>query len=1203
MLAQSTLRLQPPSGYGQAARLLRGPVDPKLSPSAEATPPVDEVPVRELADVTRGLPLSAAAAEQVQALADSGRPPFGLSQAVRALLAADETPAPLVLEITRRATRWAKKKAADAPKTKRPAVGTPAALNLRKSLHLPTAMRNLRDRRGEAPFCGCGTQMQACRCRVTATHDGWSCPGCGAHGGDEAQTRTPEDLREPEVGPPPANNRKTHPFVGTVRFHGLPLIRLENLKGSTRSGADSDGNAWSVTMPAHYGEFARTEGADGDPVDVFVGPNRHAPKAYVIHLQDPVTGEHDEDKVFVGFDSAEDARSCFRGAYNRDDLKMGPVRSMTTSELAEWLAERDNRGRKIETGALLSKAVQENDMSLSNGKHFLDEDLAQKAHAAVAEQYGLGEKDGERYWKLKTAIYQKMGGTFEKSQADEADEAAELLRSAGGLPTSQTYGTPAKTEKPAAASPPPAPPPVARPHHHQDTMQLPTKPTKKFPPPSHPKDTKAPLKTMSTPGEMMKAQRHDADELLKAAGGEPEPVRRYSVAAPAGKKAAKKPAAPVQSPDLARLADHHEKMGKMHAKAYEEAANAGDGELAKKHTDAEMAHREAATAARGGGGAATSTASQKAKDATEATLPKADAGKGSPAGKASEGKPAAAAPAAGGAQAQGIGGRSKEGLKVIAIEPRGGKIVGYTTKDGKQKAIYEGSQAAEKLAATVATHAEPPKAEPDAKDAAAPATAAGDAATDAAAADAPAPAGKGGDYHRAKQAEHAKAAATASKAGDTATADKHLAAARAHWDASLQNDKGTKGEDAAGASEWADEVSAKVGPGEADDAAAPATGDATPPADGASGDQGAAPAPTTPSEPIDDKPLSPDEPAGGTPSDAPDPEAIGSASPKTDSPESRHAEEIAKMRGQVEDAHKKLAALAHHIDANLVPMFNNLKGQARAAHRNPNPSVVGWLLAQIGRFASFVLGLHEDKGKVTSAADAMNGKTGQGATGTDGREFDMNPDGSFTETKDSKAKQAAKAAKPAPKAKLPQTRIIEKSLTASDAGDLEGTCVSLLSTLQAIERLHHSAHLQAQGPEAYSDHLLFQRLYTDVQHEIDGLSEKMVATFGPGVVDADARAADAAELLDEWQSNDDGPVERALAAELELQDAISGALPQDGLSAGMENFLQGLADAHETAIYLLQQRLSPAVSKSVRANTSRQAYEAGALLKSANALG
>ena len=529
--------------------------------------------------------------------------------------------------------------------------------------------------------------------------------------------------------------------------------------------------------------------------------------------QDPTTGEHDEDKAFIGFDSAEAARACFAAAYDRNDLKMGPVRSMTTSELSEWLAERDNRGRKIEAGALLSKAVQENDM-LSKGKHFLDEDLAQKAHAAVAEQYGLGEKDGERYWRLKSAIYQKMGGTFAKSQGDEADD---LLRSAGGLPTSQTYGTPAKVEKPTAASPPPAPPPVAKPHHHQDAMQLPTKPTKKFPPPSHPKPTRAPLALMSTPGEMQKAQRIEADALLKAAGGEPAPVKRYSVTAPAG-KSPKKPSAPAQSNDLARLAAHHDKMAKMHGDAVKEALKAGDGKTGMAHSDARLAHEVAAHAARAGGGPETSEASQKAKAATEATLPKTDAGSGKPAAAASAGDQG------------GIGGRSKEGLKVIAIGPRGGKIVGYVTKDGKQKAIYEGSQAAAKLAATVATHAEPAKAEPEAKDAAAPA--------------APADA--------APSASAAEAKADGETPAGSAAAEKP------------------------------------------DDAAAPAPADA--PQDAPAGDQAAAPAPASPSEPIDDKPLSPDEPAGGTPSDAPDPEQLGSASPKTDSPESRHADEIAKMQ-------------------------------------------------------------------------------------------------------------------------------------------------------------------------------------------------------------------------------------------------------------------------------------------------------------------
>ena len=98
------------------------------------------------------------------------------------------------------------------------------------------------------------------------------------------------------LGPPPNPNRAKHPYTGTILFSGLPRINVENVRGSTRSGTDADGVVWSVRMPAHYGEFARTEGADGDPVDVFVGEaGEAAPKAYVIHLQDPKNGTYDED--------------------------------------------------------------------------------------------------------------------------------------------------------------------------------------------------------------------------------------------------------------------------------------------------------------------------------------------------------------------------------------------------------------------------------------------------------------------------------------------------------------------------------------------------------------------------------------------------------------------------------------------------------------------------------------------------------------------------------------------------------------------------------------------------------------------------------------------------------------------------------------------------------------------------------------------
>ena len=50
--------------------------------------------------------------------------------------------------------------------------------------------------------------------------------------------------------------------------------------------------------------------------------------------------------------------------------------------------------------------------ALSKLAGFANERLAQKAHRAVMKQYGLTEADGEKYWKLKSAIYQKMGGEF-----------------------------------------------------------------------------------------------------------------------------------------------------------------------------------------------------------------------------------------------------------------------------------------------------------------------------------------------------------------------------------------------------------------------------------------------------------------------------------------------------------------------------------------------------------------------------------------------------------------------------------------------------------------------------------------------------------------------------------------------------------------------------------------------------------------------
>lgn len=160
----------------------------------------------------------------------------------------------------------------------------------------------------------------------------------------------------PVLGPPPARNRQRCPFVGTIRLPGLPLIRVETRRGGTRRGTDPDGKPWSVVMPAHYGEFARTQGTDGDAVDVFVGPNRHAAHAYVVHVAVAGTGRYDEDKVCVAFDTREDVEATLRAAYNRPGMVLG-IRKLTIPEIAEWLTDPARRGRKITAGREMAKAV------------------------------------------------------------------------------------------------------------------------------------------------------------------------------------------------------------------------------------------------------------------------------------------------------------------------------------------------------------------------------------------------------------------------------------------------------------------------------------------------------------------------------------------------------------------------------------------------------------------------------------------------------------------------------------------------------------------------------------------------------------------------------------------------------------------------------------------------------------------------------
>lgn len=154
----------------------------------------------------------------------------------------------------------------------------------------------------------------------------------------------------------------------------------------------------------------------------------------------------------------------------------------------------------------------------------------------------------------------------------------------------------------------------------------------------------------------------------------------------------------------------------------------------------------------------------------------------------------------------------------------------------------------------------------------------------------------------------------------------------------------------------------------------------------------------------------------------------------------------------------------------------------------------------------------------------------------------------------------------------------------------------LLSVLRAMHWLHWTAHWQAAGTAFYADHELFARLYGGLVDEIDGLAEKIVASYGADAVDAVSQVDLAHRVLTRWYE-DSNPLSRAWTAEQTLQVAIGGvlsALGKEGkLSTGLENFLQGLADAHETNIYLLTRRMTPEGRVAARVAARYLAADAG----------
>lgn len=148
---------------------------------------------------------------------------------------------------------------------------------------------------------------------------------------NQAATSPENDLPEPTQAQKEAGNYKK----GRLTFAGFP-IAIENPKGSLRKGVDAGGTEWSIEMQHHYGDLSGTRGADGDPVDVFLGENEEPENVYVVN-QVNLDGSFDEHKVMLGFDSKLDARRAYLSNYEDDWQGLGSITTLTLAQFREWI--------------------------------------------------------------------------------------------------------------------------------------------------------------------------------------------------------------------------------------------------------------------------------------------------------------------------------------------------------------------------------------------------------------------------------------------------------------------------------------------------------------------------------------------------------------------------------------------------------------------------------------------------------------------------------------------------------------------------------------------------------------------------------------------------------------------------------------------------------------------------------------------------
>lgn len=135
-----------------------------------------------------------------------------------------------------------------------------------------------------------------------------------------------------------ARAEDSRPEGGSRNIHGLEVV-VEVPRGSYKQG-----DGWRVMMAADYGHLTGIEGADGEAMDVYIGPHPESRTVYVVdqmRLDKP--SRFDEHKVMLGFLTRASALDAYMRSHHKSGRVFGAITPMTIEGFLDWVARADLR--------------------------------------------------------------------------------------------------------------------------------------------------------------------------------------------------------------------------------------------------------------------------------------------------------------------------------------------------------------------------------------------------------------------------------------------------------------------------------------------------------------------------------------------------------------------------------------------------------------------------------------------------------------------------------------------------------------------------------------------------------------------------------------------------------------------------------------------------------------------------------------------